>query len=49
MGFLPGGSDTTIRHNTQITHITLKQNTAHKTTQAIRDTLYKINTMYYVS
>jgi hypothetical protein len=34
---LHGGSDTTIRHNTQITHITqnnttIKQNTTHKTT-----------------
>jgi hypothetical protein len=27
-GFLPGGSDTTIRHNTQITHIT-QNNTTH--------------------
>jgi hypothetical protein len=25
-GFLPGGSGTTIRQNTQITHIALKQN-----------------------
>jgi hypothetical protein len=36
-GFLPGGSGTTVRHNTQITHITqnnttIKRNTAHKTT-----------------
>jgi hypothetical protein len=30
---------------TQITHITLKQNTAHKTTQTIKDTLHTINTM----
>jgi hypothetical protein len=44
MGFLPGGSDTTIRHNTQITHIT-QSNTAHKTTDAIKDTLHKMNTM----
>jgi hypothetical protein len=28
MGFLHGGSDTTIRHNTQITHIT-QNNTPH--------------------
>jgi hypothetical protein len=27
-GFLPGGSDTTIRHNTQIRHIT-QNNTPH--------------------
>jgi hypothetical protein len=27
-GFLPGGTDTTIRHNTQITHIT-QNNTPH--------------------
>jgi hypothetical protein len=43
-GFVPGGSDTAIRHNTQITHIT-QNNTAHKTTQAIKDTPYKMNTM----
>jgi hypothetical protein len=30
-GFLPGGSRTTIRHNTQITHI--KQNTHHAQTK----------------
>jgi hypothetical protein len=29
MGFLPGGSGITIRHNTQITHIT-QNNTSHK-------------------
>jgi hypothetical protein len=34
-GFSPGGSGTTIRHNTQTTHITrnnttIKRNTAHK-------------------
>jgi hypothetical protein len=46
MGFLPGGSGITIRHNTQITHITQKKtphsnrNTAHKTTQTIKDTMY---------
>jgi hypothetical protein len=50
MGFSPGSSDTTIRHNTQITHITqnntsLKQNKAHKTIQALKDTLHKMNTM----
>jgi hypothetical protein len=49
-GVLPGGSDTTMRHNTQVTHTTQKthhiqQNTAHKTTQAIKDTLHKMNTM----
>jgi hypothetical protein len=43
-----GGSGTTIGHNTQIlipykiTH-TLKQNTAHKATKTIKDTLYTIN------
>jgi hypothetical protein len=49
-GFLPDGSVTTIRHNTQITHITqnnttLKRNTAHKTTQTIQDTLHRMNTI----
>jgi hypothetical protein len=45
-GLLPDGSDTTIRHNTQITHITQNntlhsnRNIAHKTTQTIKDTLY---------
>jgi hypothetical protein len=39
-GFSPGGSDTTIRHNIQTTHITqnnttIKRNTAHKTTHTI--------------
>jgi hypothetical protein len=39
-GFSPGGSGTTIRHNTQITHITqnnttIKRNTEHKTTHTI--------------
>jgi hypothetical protein len=44
-GFLPGGSGTTIRHNTQITHHA-RQNTAHKTTQTIKDnTLHIMNTM----
>jgi hypothetical protein len=38
-GFLPGGNDITIRHNT------LKQNTAHKTTQTIKDTLHTMNAM----
>jgi hypothetical protein len=32
-GVLPDSSGTTIRHNTEITHTTLKQNTAHKTTK----------------
>jgi hypothetical protein len=49
MGFLPGGNDTTIRHNTQITHITqnntkLKRNTAYRTTHTIKDTLHRMNT-----
>jgi hypothetical protein len=48
-GVLPGGSGTTIRHNTQITHITQNNtphsNTAHKTAQTIKDTLDTINTM----
>jgi hypothetical protein len=35
-GILPGGSDTTIRHNTNNT--TIKRNTAHKTTHTIKDT-----------
>jgi hypothetical protein len=44
--FSPGGSGTTIRHNTQITHITqnnttIKQNTAHKTTHTI-NTLHRM-------
>jgi hypothetical protein len=45
MGFSSGGSGTTIRHNTQITHIAQNntphsnRNTAHKTTQIIKDTL----------
>jgi hypothetical protein len=47
MGFLPGGNSTTIR--LQIKYITqnnttFKQNTAHKTTQTIKDTLYIRNT-----
>jgi hypothetical protein len=36
-GFLPGGSGTTVKHNTN--------NTAHKTTQTIKDTLHTMNTM----
>jgi hypothetical protein len=48
-GFLPGDSDNTIRHNTQITHITqnnttIKRNTEHKTTHTIKDTLHRMNT-----
>jgi hypothetical protein len=49
--FLPDGSGTTIRHNTQITHITQNhtphsnRNTAHKTTQTVKDTLYTMNTL----
>jgi hypothetical protein len=43
-GFLSGRSSTTIRHNTQITHIAhnntmIKRNTAHKFTH----TLHKMN------
>jgi hypothetical protein len=43
---LTDGSGTTIRHNTQVTHIT-QNNTPHsnKTTQTIRDTLHTMNTM----
>jgi hypothetical protein len=50
-GFLPGGSSTTIRHITQVTHTSHKithhtqKNTAHKTTQTIKDTLHTMNTM----
>jgi hypothetical protein len=38
-----------MRHNKQITHITqnnttIKQNTAHKTTQTIKDTLHRMTT-----
>jgi hypothetical protein len=48
-GFLPGGSGTTIRHNSQITHITqnnttIKRITAHKTTRTVKDTLHRMNT-----
>jgi hypothetical protein len=51
MCFLLGGSGTTIRHNTQITHSTQyntphsNRNTVYKTTQTIKDTLYTMNTM----
>jgi hypothetical protein len=38
-GFSPGGSGTTIRHNTQITHIT-QNNTTHKSTH----TIHRMNT-----
>jgi hypothetical protein len=49
MGFLPGGSGYTIRHNKQITHITqnnttIKRNTAHTTTHTIKETLHRMNT-----
>jgi hypothetical protein len=49
-GVLPGDSATTIRHNTQITHITqnkttIKRNTAHKSTHTIH-TLHKMNVMW---
>jgi hypothetical protein len=49
-GFLPCGSGTTIRHDTQKYtyhtkyHTMLKQYTAHKATQIIHDTLHRINT-----
>jgi hypothetical protein len=43
--FLPGDSDTTIRYNTQIARDTKLHKTTHKTTQAIKDTLHKMNTM----
>jgi hypothetical protein len=48
-GFLPRGSDKTIRHNKQITHITqnnttIKWKTERKTTRIINDTLHIINT-----
>jgi hypothetical protein len=44
--FSPGGSGTTIRHNTQTTHITqnnttIKRNTVHKNTHTI-NTLHKM-------
>jgi hypothetical protein len=47
-GVLPGGSGSTIRHNTQITLITqnnttIKRSTAHKTTRTI-NTRYRMNT-----
>jgi hypothetical protein len=47
-GYLPGGSGNTIRHNKQITHstqnnTTIKRNTAHKTTDTIKDTLHPMN------
>jgi hypothetical protein len=47
---LPGDIGATIRHNTQKYtyhtkyHTTLKQNTAHKATQTIKDTLHTMNT-----
>jgi hypothetical protein len=45
-GFSPGGSGTTIRHNTQTTHITqnnttIKRNTVHKNAHTI-NTLHRI-------
>jgi hypothetical protein len=47
-GYLPGGSGTTIRHNTQTTHsaqnnTTIKQNTTHQTTPTI-NILHRMNT-----
>jgi hypothetical protein len=50
-GGLLGGSGATITRNTQITHVTQNntphsnRNTAHKTTQTIKDTLYTMSTM----
>jgi hypothetical protein len=43
-GFLPGGSGTTIRHNSHITQNNkkIKRNTAHKTTHTI-NTLHAIH------
>jgi hypothetical protein len=43
-GFLPGGSGTTIRHNTQITHHVQTKH-KHKTIQTIKDTLHTMNTI----
>jgi hypothetical protein len=49
-GFLPGGSDTTIRHNTQKYtydtkyHTTLEQITSHKAMQTIEDTVHTMDT-----
>jgi hypothetical protein len=45
-GASPGGSGTTIKHNTQTTHITqnnttIKRNTVHKTTHTI-NTLHRM-------
>jgi hypothetical protein len=47
-GFLPGGSGTTITHNTQITHIA-KNNTprSNRTTQTKKDTLHTMNFPYF--
>jgi hypothetical protein len=47
-GFLPGGKGTTIRHYTQITHITqnnttIKRNTTHKITYTV-NSLHRMNT-----
>jgi hypothetical protein len=45
-GGFPGGSGTTIRYNTQITHYTnnptIKRNTSHKTEHTI-NTLHRMN------
>jgi hypothetical protein len=38
-GFVPGGSGTTIRHNTQ-NNTPLTQNTAQKITKTTKDTYY---------
>jgi hypothetical protein len=47
-GFLPGGSGTTVRHNTRMAH-QIKINTAHKTTHTTKETLahseYNENTL----
>jgi hypothetical protein len=45
-GLSPGGSGTTVKHNTQTTHITqnnttIKRNTVHKTTHTI-NTLHRM-------
>jgi hypothetical protein len=49
-GFSPGGSGTTVRYNTQLTHITqnnttIKWNTPHKTTHTHTHTINTIHRM----
>jgi hypothetical protein len=51
-GFLSGGRGKTKRYNKQITHITqnnitIKRDTAHKTTHTIKDTLHRMNTNHH--